>query len=74
MYAARGRLGVSKPPMHFHCVGLLHGTKRGGGRGGPDSIKNAYVINGRPLILQKIKSSIIFIVYCHGQYNMVNII
>ena len=47
-YASRGRRGV-KPPIHFYCV--LHAKR---GEEGPNSIKIAYVINGRPLSYSKL--------------------
>ena len=39
-----GWVGGVKPPIYFHCV--LHAKR---GWVGPDSMKIAYVLNGRPL-------------------------
>ena len=45
-YAPRGREGGGvKPPIHFYCV--LYAKR---GEGVQIACKNAYVINGRPLI------------------------
>ena len=53
-YAPRGREGGGvKPALHFYCV--LHAKR---GEGVQIACKIAYVINGRPLLMQKFGKTI----------------